>query len=79
MICFLFFYLIKKGVKSKVNTMMKSTFNQVYKEIDKLVYISNNQTVLNENKKEIECIRKSLVENIQAIELITFSILIQTK
>ncbi|MGG4155007.1 hypothetical protein [Peribacillus muralis] len=48
---------------------MRMTFKKIYRDIDKLVYLSNKRNGL--YGKEIESTRKRLVENIKAIELHT--------
>ncbi len=49
---------------------MKKTFNQVYLDIEKLIYLSYRRR--NKwNYNEIEKTRKNIIENIKAIELIT--------
>ncbi|WP_155645531.1 MULTISPECIES: hypothetical protein [Peribacillus] len=46
---------------------MRMTFKKIYRDIDKLVYLSSKQKGL--YGREIESTRKRLVENIKAIEL----------
>ncbi|MFJ7918844.1 hypothetical protein ACIQ6U_03690 [Lysinibacillus fusiformis] len=49
---------------------IKKTFNQVYLDIDRLIYLSYRRK--NKwNYREIEKTRKNIIENIKAIELLT--------
>ncbi|WP_157805646.1 hypothetical protein [Bacillus sp. mrc49] len=46
---------------------MRMTYKKIYKDIDKLAYLSSKRNGL--YGREIESTRKRLVENIKAIEL----------
>ncbi|MFJ7752604.1 hypothetical protein ACQKGI_10240 [Peribacillus muralis] len=48
---------------------MRKTFKMIYRDIDKLVYLSSKLNAL--HMGEIESTRKRLVENIKAIEMHT--------
>lgn len=49
--------------------MLNNTFEQIYSDIDKLIYISRNTSVYNDN--EVIVTKRRLLENIKAIELLT--------
>ncbi|PMC39262.1 hypothetical protein CJ195_04845 [Bacillus sp. UMB0899] len=56
---------------SPLDSSIKEAFQEIYKDIDKLVFISNNANVFNHN--EITRIEKSIKQNVKAIEYILIS------
>ncbi|APH04677.1 hypothetical protein [Bacillus weihaiensis] len=54
-----------------LDTSIKGAFSEIYKDLDKLVFIANNANVFNQN--EISRIEKSIKQNVKAIEYILIS------
>ncbi|HZH58774.1 MAG TPA: hypothetical protein VEY70_04185 [Metabacillus sp.] len=54
-----------------LDSSIKEAFQEIYKDIDKLVFIANNANVFNNN--EVSRIEKCIKQNVKAIEYIMIS------
>ncbi|MBU7593213.1 hypothetical protein AB3Z07_16170 [Metabacillus halosaccharovorans] len=54
-----------------LDSSIKEAFQEIYKDIDKLVFIANNANVFNHN--EVSRIEKSIKQNVKAIEYLLIS------
>lgn len=54
-----------------LDSSIKEAFSEIYKDLDKLVFIANNANVFNQN--EVSRIEKGIKQNVKAIEYLIIS------
>lgn len=54
-----------------LDSSIKEAFSEIYKDLDKLVFIANNANVFNQN--EVSRIEKGIKQNVKAIEYLLIS------
>jgi hypothetical protein len=54
-----------------LDSSIKEAFSEIYKDLDKLVFIANNANIFNSN--EVSRIEKSIKQNVKAIEYLLVS------
>lgn len=58
-------------VNETLDSSIKDAFSEVYRDLDKLVFIANNANIFNQH--EVSRIEKSIKQNVKAIEYILIS------
>jgi hypothetical protein len=58
-------------VHEPLDSTIKEAFSEIYRDLDKLVFIANNANVFNQH--EVSRIEKSIKQNVKAIEYLLVS------
>ncbi|MBO1513769.1 MULTISPECIES: hypothetical protein [Metabacillus] len=54
-----------------LDTSIKEAFSEIYRDLDKLVFIANNANIFNQH--EVSRIEKSIKQNVKAVEYLLVS------
>ena len=58
-------------VDESLDTTIKEAFSEIYRDLDKLVFIANNSNIF--NQLEVSRIEKGIKQNVKAIEYLLVS------